>query len=89
MLPLFQVHEYASTQLLSLNLFTETISEALDAKEDAENNIKITGGSGMTSRSVHGLVFFSMILGFYKSRVNFLVKFIQPLRQYHSNSKPG
>lgn len=88
-LPLFQVHKYASTQLLSSNLFTETISEAPDAKEDAENNIKITGGSGMTSRSIHGLMFFSMILGFHKSGVNLLVNFIQPLRQHHTNSKPG
>lgn len=90
LLPLFQLHEYASTQLLlSSNLFTETISEALDAKEDAEDNAKIIGGSGMTSGSIRVLVFFFTILGFHESRDNLLVNVIQLLRQYNTNSKPG
>lgn len=53
--------------LLSSNSFTENISKALDIKEDVPDNAKLIAVSGMTSRSIHVLLFLFMILRFHKS----------------------
>lgn len=47
--------------LLSSNSFTENISKALDTKEDVQDNAKRIAVSGMTSRSVHVLLFYMIL----------------------------